>query len=279
METKILIPPNSTPSETLPQAVKYLQDKKVDAIGIGSFGPVDLNKDSKTYGYITSTPKPNWKYVDVLSPFKVLGVPMEISTDVNVAAVGELAYGNHGSVTSCCYITVGTGIGVGVVIDGKPVTGLLHPEGGHFFPPVYPGDTYEGHCSFHKKCVEGLANAGAIAARAGVDPRKVETIPDDHKVWDMEAFYLAHLCVVLTCVLSPQVIVIGGGILRRSSLFPKIRDQFRKILNGYLQHEKLLAKIDQYIVPSKFNVGATTSGAVGTLETARQSLVIKKSKL
>jgi len=260
--------------------VEVLKKKNVVAIGIGSFGPVDLNVDSKTYGYITSTPKPGWKYVDVLGPIKSLGLPIGISTDVNVAAVGELAYGDHGHISSCCYITVGTGIGVGVVVDGKPVTGLLHPEGGHFKPPRYPGDTYEGNCSFHKDCTEGLANAGAIAARAGVDREALETIPDDHKVWDIEAFYLAHLCTVLTTVVSPQVIVLGGGVLRRKILFPKIREQFKIILNGYLQHPKLLENVDKYLVPSRFNVGKTTSGAVGTLEIARESLQhASKSKL
>jgi len=268
------------PNQTLPQVVAWVKEQKVDAIGIGSFGPVDLNPHSKTYGYITSTPKKGWKYTDVLSPFKKLGVPVGISTDVNVAAVGELAYGNHGDINSCCYITVGTGIGVGVVVDGKPVTGLLHPEGGHFKPPRYSGDDIKGNCPFHSDCTEGLANAAAVAERAKCDIRKLETISDDHPVWEMEAFYLAHLCSVLTTVVSPQVIVLGGGVLRRTLLFPKIRKYYKELLNKYLVHTKLDTEIDSYIVPSRFNIGDTTSGSVGCLEIGLQAYQgATKSKL
>jgi len=207
-----------------------------------------------------------------------LGVPIGLSTDVNVCAVGELAYGNHGKINSCCYITVGTGIGVGVVVDGKPVTGLLHPEGGHFIPPRYPGDDFKGNCPFHSACTEGLANAGAIAERCKMPIRELEKIPDDHKVWDMVAFYLAHLCSVLTCVVSPEVIVLGGGVLRRTLLFAKIRNHFKELLAKYLVHRKLDEELDSYIVPSRFNTGDTTSGSVGCLEIARQ-VTQKSSKL
>jgi len=249
----------------------------VNAIGIGSFGPVDLNPNSESYGYVTTTPKKGWKNANVLGAFQEFAIPVGISTDVNVAAFGELAYGKHGPIRSCCYITVGTGIGVGVVVDGKDVTGLLHPEGGHFPPQQKPGDTFVGNCPVHGDCIEGLASSGAIAARAKVTQKDIKDLPDDHPVWDIEAYYLGYLCYVLACIVSPEVIVLGGGVLRRTILFPKIRAEFRKFNHGYLDHPKLLG--DSYIVPSIFNAkeAKATSGAVGALELAR--LTLEKSRL
>eukprot|EP00456_Euglypha_rotunda_P022620 TRINITY_DN19025_c0_g1_i19.p1 TRINITY_DN19025_c0_g1~~TRINITY_DN19025_c0_g1_i19.p1 ORF type:complete len:329 (+),score=32.82 TRINITY_DN19025_c0_g1_i19:96-1082(+) len=265
------------PSETLKPVVNFFKENPVSAIGIGAFGPVDLNPSSKSYGFVTTTPKPGWKNANVLGAFRDFSIPIGISTDVNVAAFGELAYGKHGSIKSCCYITVGTGIGVGVVIDGKDVTGLLHPEGGHFFPPQRPGETFEGNCPYHKGCIEGLATSKALAARLNIDQKKLKEVPDDHPVWDIEAFYLGYLCSVLACIVSPEVIVLGGGVLQRTILFPKIRKEFVKFIGGYLSHPKLLR--DDYIVPSIFNAkdAKATSGAVGALELGR--LTLEKSKI
>jgi len=274
IDESLRITTTENPKEDLAKCIKYFQDKKLSSIGIGSFGPVDLNPSSETYVYITTTPKKGYRYANILNAFKQFGVPVDISTDVNVAALAEVAYGGHGDISSCCYITVGTGIGVGIVIDGKVVTGLLHPEAGHFYAPKHPKDTFKGKgCPFHKtNCTEGLAATGALAERLKITQEQLPKVSDANKVWNFEAFYLAHLCSVLTCVVSPQVIVIGGGVLKRKILFPKIREEFKKMLNGYLNHPKLLEQIDSYIVPSKFNDDIVTSGAVGCLELARRVL-------
>jgi len=239
-------------------------------LGIACFGPVDLHTRSNTYGYITSTPKPGWQNVDVVGRFKALGVPIAFQTDVNAAAMGEMAYGKHGDITSCVYVTVGTGIGGGVVVDGKAVTGILHPEAGHFKVPRHVNDNFEGTCPFHKDCVEGLSNTIAIGKRVGMDKTELASIPDSSPVWDFVAYYLAHLCVTMACVVSPHVIVLGGGVLQRSLLFPKIRKYFVAELNGYLRVPKMTEGVDKYIVPSIFNApGAqTTAGAVGALHLA-----------
>jgi len=189
--------------------------------------------------------------------------------------MGEIAYGKHGDVNSCVYVTVGTGVGGGVVVDGKAVNGILHPEAGHFKVPKHPEDKFEGNCPFHKNCIEGMTNTLAIAARFnGMDKTELATIPDSSPVWDYVAFYLAHLCVTMACVVSPHVIVLGGGVMQRSLLFPKIRKYFTSEMNGYLLVKKMTENVDQYIVPSIFNApGAkTTAGAVGALHLANLSL-------
>jgi len=194
---------------------------------------------------------------------------------VNAAAMGEIAYGKHGNVNSCFYVTVGTGVGGGVVVDGKPVTGILHPEAGHFKVPKHPEDKFEGNCPFHKNCIEGLTNTLAIAARFGMDKTDLASIPDSSPVWDYVAFYLAQLCVVAACVVSPHVIVLGGGVMQRALLFAKIRKYFVNELNGYLLVPKMIERVDQYIVPSIFNApgGQTTAGAVGALHLAHLTLL------
>jgi len=269
--------PTTTPDETLGKALNWLKDKKIAALGIACFGPVDLDPKSKTYGFITSTPKPGWKNVDVVGRFRPLNVPIEFQTDVNAAATGEMAYGKHGDINSCVYVTVGTGVGVGVIANGKAVTGILHPEGGHIRLPRHPDDKYAGFCPFHKDCLEGLTNTGAISTRFGVHRSDLAKMPDESEIWEFVAFYLAQLCAVLACVVSPHVIVLGGGVLKRLSLFPKIRKQFVKQLNGYLQVPKMIDTPEKYIVPSIFNAPGvkTTAGAVGALHLAH--LLAKES--
>lgn len=263
----------TTPEETLAKASAFLIENKVQSIGVASFGPVDIDPSSDTYGYITSTPKPKWKNVNILGAFKKIGVPVGFNTDVQAAAIGEIEHGKHGNISSCCYITIGTGVGVGVVIGRQAVCGLTHPEGGHIRIKRHPQDTYEGNCPYHHDCVEGLTNAQAVAKRAGVDPSQLKTLPDSHPVWDLEAYYLAQLCASLTLIVSPHVIVIGGGVPKRKILFSKIRQQLIRELNGYVQIAKILNETDRYIVSSVHDQGEdNNAGSVGALELARLAL-------
>ena len=258
--------PTTTPSETLNKAIEYIKTKEnIKSIGYASFGPIDLKYDSKTYGYITATPKLLWKNVDVLSPFKVFNLPIGFNTDVNAAALAELSYGGHGNISNICYITVGTGVGVGIVANNQCISGLMHPEGGHFRVPKHPEDTYEGNCPYHKDCLEGLSNAKAVADRCGIDPSLLSTIPDDHPVWKFQIHYMAELCATITFLISPEVIVLAGGVNKRTCLLPEIRKRTLQILNGYIQVEKILSDIDKYIVYSKYEM----AGTIGALELAR----------
>ena len=223
-----------------------------------------------SYGYITSTPKPGWQDFDVLSHFSHTGVPTGFNTDVNTAAYGELVYGEHGAdVRSVVYVTVGTGIGAGIVADGHMITGILHPEAGHIMVRRHVDDTFKGVCPFHGDCLEGLATANAIAARLGIGIKELKALSDEHPVWEMEAYYLAQLCINMAMIVSPHVIVLGGGVLKRRSLFPRIRKHFVAGVNGYLRVPKMLT--DAYIVPSRFEgpESKTSAGCVGTLAYAK----------
>eukprot|EP01132_Coremiostelium_polycephalum_P009889 gene9889-12131_t len=265
--------PTTTPQETKEKVLEWLRTKQFQSIGIASFGPVDLDRESKTYGYITTTPKPNWGNTDILSWFSEFNCPKGFDTDVNGAAISETFHGLHkrGPVTSCAYITVGTGVGVGVVINEQPVHGLVHPEGGHVFARLLPNDTFQGTCPFHGPCIEGLVSTGAISKRLGVTQDKLSTIPDDDPVWNIIGYYLGQLCANITMSYSPSIIVLGGGVLNRSILYPIIRHEALSILNGYIKSNYLTNElIDQYIVQSPFGSNA---GIVGALELARRSLI------
>lgn len=222
-----------------------------------------------SYGFITSTPKPGWQDFDVVSHFKYLNVPLGFNTDVNTAAYGEVVYGEHGPVKSAAYVTVGTGIGAGVVAESRMVRGLLHPEAGHIRVIRHPKDTFKGMCPYHTDCLEGLASANACAARCGIEIQQLASLPDDHVAWEIESYYLAQLCLSLSLIVSPEVIVLGGGVLSRVSMFPRIRADFAKLMNNYLRAPKLAT--DKYIVPSRFEGPSsnTSAGCVGTLAYAK----------
>eukprot|EP00823_Brevimastigomonas_motovehiculus_P000256 TRINITY_DN10367_c0_g1_i1.p1 TRINITY_DN10367_c0_g1~~TRINITY_DN10367_c0_g1_i1.p1 ORF type:complete len:337 (-),score=68.34 TRINITY_DN10367_c0_g1_i1:297-1280(-) len=277
----------TTPEKSLAKALKLVKERnekeKIDAIGIGSFGPVDLRKNSNTYGYITSTPKPGWKYTNVVSVFKDLNVPIGFDTDVNAAALSEVKHGGHKNIDSCCYVTIGTGIGVGVVVRNKAVHGLMHPEAGHMRVVRHPKDTYKGRCPFHKDCLEGLATANAIADRKGLkNVQLLRKVPTSDPVFEIEAFYLAQLCATLTLVLSPHVIVLGGGIGQRIDMFPNLRKLVQQQLNGYVDMPELISgKINSYITQSKFDKmkkKGISAGIVGALELARVAYEEEKEK-
>jgi len=266
----------TTPEETIGSLRAWLREKEFDAVGIASFGPVDAKKSSAKYGFITSTPKPNWANTDVIG---LLGmrdefkhIPFAFDTDVNAPALAEYRmFRKEGSLSSA-YITVGTGIGVGLVCNGKTVHGLVHPEGGHIQVARKQGDSaFAGTCPFHACCIEGMASSGAIAARLGCELSTLPLLPDEDEVWDTAAYYLAQLCVTLVLVNSPERIVLGGGLMNRTSLFPRIRKHVSMLLNDYIQNEALTtdAGLEEYIAPS---VWGSRAGIVGAIYLANEAL-------
>lgn len=253
--------PTTTPEETMGQVLDYFSNKNVEAIGLGAFGPIDPVLGSPTYGYITTTPKPHWgQYNLVGTVAEHFNVPIGFDTDVNGAALGEYKWGAAQGLDSCLYITVGTGIGAGAVVGGKLVHGLSHPEMGHILVRRHPEDTYEGFCPYHGDCLEGLAAGPAIGKRWGVPAGE---LPIDHPAWEMEAHYLAHALMNYVLILSPQKIVMGGGVMKQSQLFPLIRTKLQELLQGYVQHPALNKDIDSYVVPPQLGDNAGLTGALG----------------
>jgi len=264
--------PTTTPSATIARAIDFFahQPEPIVAIGIGSFGPLDPDPSSPTFGHITSTPKPGWKDVDLVGPIQsALHVPVGFDTDVNAAALGEHRWGAAQDVDTFVYITVGTGVGGGGVVAGGLLHGLVHPEMGHFrIPRDHQRDPFEGICPFHGDCLEGLASGRAIEARWG---RRGEDLPDDHPAWPLEAHYLALGLMVIICTLSPQRIILGGGVMDRSFLLPMIRSHVRDLLNGYVQAPAIIDHIQTYIVPPGLGGQAGVLGAIALAAMALHS--------
>ncbi len=257
---------------TIPRLVSYFKDKNVEALGIASFGPVDLRKDSPTYGYVRLTPKEGWENTDFLSPFvKEFSIPVVFDTDVNGAVLGEALHGGARHCSSAIYITVGTGIGVGIFVNGGVVHGLLHPEAGHLRVERHPLERYRGCCRFHcdekgnSVCMEGLACGPAISERWG---RSGKELSGNQDVWEMEAYYLASGISDLILTLSPEKIIIGGGVMHQPSLLPLIRKKVQENLGGYIQNEALDKSIDEYIISPELGDNA---GLIGAFELAKQS--------
>lgn len=265
--TEQAVIPTEAPEITIPKIISWFRRKNIKALGIGTFGPVDLNLASPTYGWITKTPKPGWGMTPLLPPLRdALGIPARIDTDVNAAALAEWQLGAAKGLNSCMYVTVGTGIGAGLVIEGNLVHGLMHPELGHMLLRPEPNDqTSVGFCPYHAGCAEGLASGPAILKRWG---RKASELPPDHEAWELEAAYLAQLCANAVCAFSPEKIILGGGVMQQEHLFPRIREKTLKLLNGYIGSEQLLERIDTYIVAPGLG---TKSGAVGALLLAKQA--------
>jgi fructokinase len=263
--------PTTTPQETLDQVIAFFTGTKLPlkAIGIGSFGPVDPDPDSPTFGYITSSPKLIWQNTDFAGAIKrALNLPIAFDTDVNVAAYGEYVWGAARGLKTFVYYTIGTGIGGGGMVEGKFMHGLIHPEMGHMRLPRDPQrDPYTGHCPFHGDCFEGLANGPAIADRWQTDPR---TLPPDHKAWTLEAHYIALALVNTICILSPQRIILGGGVMDQAFMFPLIRREVQQLLNNYVVHDQILKHIDQFIVPPALGGQAGMLGAIALAKTAAE---------
>lgn len=226
--------PTTTPEETIGRAIAFFRERAaLRALGIASFGPVDLDPRSATYGYITSTPKPGWSHTDIAGTMgRALGVPVHFDTDVNAAALAESRWGSARGLDDVVYLTVGTGIGGGALVGGRLVHGLLHPEMGHMRPPHDRiADPYGGICPFHGDCLEGLASGPAIEQRWGV---RAHDLPPDHPAWRLEARYLAAGVVNLICTLSPRRVILGGGVMEQAHLFPMVREEVAAMLNGYV---------------------------------------------
>lgn len=255
--------PTAEPRETLARAVDFFagQPTGVAAIGIASFGPIDLDPCSATYGFITTTPKPGWAHTDVVSPFRVgLGVPVAFDTDVNGAALGEHRWGAAQHLDSLVYVTVGTGIGGGAVIDGRVLHGLVHPEMGHVrIPHDRAVDPFPGICPYHGDCLDGLASGRALQARWEVP---AEALPPEHPGWALEAEYLALGLVSIIAVLSPRRVVVGGGVMQHRPLLPRVRRRVVELLAGYVRARAIVDDVDGYIVPPALGAGAGVFGAL-----------------
>lgn len=260
--------PTLTPEETMGKLLEYFKDKQIEALGIGSFGPLCLDKNAENYGAITTTPKLAWLNYPLRQFFvDALGVPVGIDTDVNAAALGEATYGAGKGIDSLVYYTIGTGVGGGALVDGILVHGMVHPEMGHMLLRPDPRDPVpHGFCPYHDGCIEGLATGPAIEKRWGISAKE---LPEDHIAWDIEAEYLAQMCVNTIVTLSPKKIVLGGGVMHQMHLFGRIRKRTLEMLNGYVAHPAILEHIDDYIVPPGLGDNA---GAVGSLLLAAEAL-------
>lgn len=244
---KKIIIPTETPDITVQKLIDFFLEEKIEALGIGCFGPIDPNKNSKTYGYITSTPKLPWRNCNIVGAFKdVLNIPIGFDTDVNAAALGEYTWGALKGCEVSMYITVGTGIGVGVCVDGRPLHGLMHPEAGHILLRRLETDNYKGKCPYHSDCFEGLASGPAIEGRWG---KKAFDLKDKPEVWDMEASYIAQALADYILCYSPNRIVLGGGVMHQEQLFPLIRKKVQEFIAGYINLDVINNNIDSYIVP------------------------------
>ncbi|MHB1294842.1 MAG: ROK family protein [Anaerolineae bacterium] len=263
--------PTTTPTETIARAVAFFAGQRcaepLTAIGIASFGPIDPDPISPTYGYITSTPKPGWAHTDLAGAIHTaLDVPVGFDTDVNVAALGEGRWGAAQGLHTFVYLTVGTGIGGGGMVNGKLMHGMMHPEMGHMrIPHDRDTDPFPGWCPYHGDCWEGLAAGPAVAARWGT---RGENLPAMHPAWPLEARYLALGLVNIVCTLSPQRIITGGGIMQHPGLIDLVREEVQRLLNGYLQAPGITGDIAHTIVLPGLG---SRSGALGAIALAERA--------
>jgi fructokinase len=254
--------PTGDPQATVEQAIRFFQQPggtRIEALGIGSFGPLDLDRASASYGSILSTPKRAWQQFDLVGAMaRALRVPVAVDTDVNAALLAEARWGAARNTTDCLYLTVGTGIGGGALVNGQLLHGLLHPEMGHIRIPRAQDDVFPGHCPYHADCLEGLASGPAIEARWGAP---AGTLPADHPAWALEARYLALALATWVCTLSPQRIILGGGVMQQEFLFPLIRTGLRDLLNDYIP-APALRSLEHYVVPPALGGQAGVLGAI-----------------
>jgi len=258
--------PTETPDITMPKIVEYFQGKGIEALGIGCFGPIDLNRDSETYGYITTTPKLAWSNYNIVGVLKdALRIPVGFDTDVNGSMLGEATWGCAQGLECSMYITIGTGIGAGIIANGKLLHGMLHPEAGHLLMRRHPDDTYEGKCPYHKTCLEGMAAGPAIEDRWG---KKGVELADRKEVWEMEAYYIAQALVDYIMVLSPQKIILGGGVMHQEHMMPLVLKELKEQLGGYIQTKEIENLAEYIVLPSLDD----NQGIMGALKLALDEL-------
>ncbi|XJS11089.1 ROK family protein [Aerococcaceae bacterium WGS1372] len=248
--------PTTVPEETMEAVRDFFKQYDVEAFGIGSFGPIDVNEASATYGYITSTPKPSWGNYDFVGFIKEnFGKPIYWTTDVNAAAYGEYKLGASQGTQSSLYLTVGTGVGGGAVINGEVYNGFSHPEMGHILLKRHPEDYYQGSCPYHQDCLEGLASGTAIGQRAGVKANELEV---DDPSWEYASYYLAQALMNYSLVLAPERIIVGGGVMKQEHMLERIQKQLAELLNGYLN----LPEMELYVQTPQLGDNAGITGCL-----------------
>ncbi len=265
--------PTTSPAETIQKAISFFNEQQkllhrpLTAIGIAAFGPLDPNRASATFGFITSTPKPGWQNADLAGEIRrAMRLPVGFDTDVNGAALAEGRWGAAHGLDTFLYLTIGTGIGGGGMVGGKLMHGLIHPEMGHIrLPHDRQLDPFEGACPYHGDCLEGLAAGPALEKRWGV---RAETLAQDHPAWELEAHYLGLALSNFICTLSPQRIILGGGVMSQPHLFPLVRAKTVELLNGYVQSPQILQNIAEYIVPPALGAQAGVLGAFALAKAA-----------
>lgn len=279
-------PSGDNPADVIGEVAAWLKAKQakhgpLKALGIASFGPVDLDVQAPTYGYITTTPKPGWADTDIVRPFREVfpGIPIGFDTDVNGAAMGEHCWGAAKGLSDFIYVTVGTGIGGGGMARGRLLHGMVHPEMGHMGLPHIPGDDFAGNCPFHGRCWEGLCSGPAIEKRAG---KPAEALSPDDPIWELTIRYMAHALVNLTCVLSPRRIILGGSVRKAGALgeerfFEKLRGAYREIMADYIASPDLTEEgIKRYIVPPDLGDDAGVCGAIALAQRPEMDLSTAK---
>ncbi len=268
--------PTTTPDETLQKAIDFFKaQSKLDAIGIGAFGPIDPNPHSATFGYITTTPKSGWAQTNFVGALrKTFDLPIGFDTDVNVAAMGEHRWGAAQELDTFIYLTIGTGIGGGALVEGKLLHGMMHPEMGHIrIPHDRSVDPFEGICPFHGDCLEGLASGPAMEARWHT---RAALLPEGHPAWELESGYLADAVINFTLSLAPQRVILGGGVMGQRHLYPLIREKVQKRLNNYLTVKEIAEEIETFILPPGLGNRAGMLGAIALAEQASCKMLLKR---
>ncbi len=260
--------PTTTPEETIGSAIAWFRSRRIDALGVASFGPADLAPSSPTFGRITTTPKPGWRNADVVGPLRAaLGVPVVFDTDVNGAVIGEAVFGAGVGADPLVYVTVGTGIGGGVFVSGAPIHGLAHPEVGHMHVRRAANDPFGGSCPFHRDCLEGLASGTAIRNRAR--GRGGESLGSDDPIFGFVAGYLGQLAANLVCTVSPKRLIFGGGVMHQPGMIQRVRAELSSVLAGYVDRPELGPGLDRFLVLPGLGDRA---GVVGAATMARRAL-------
>ncbi|MDA9469991.1 fructokinase ScrK [Enterococcus sp. 5H] len=255
--------PTTTPDETMALVIDFFKKYKLKAIGIGSFGPIDIYPTSPTYGHITSTPKLAWQNYDFVGEMKKhFDIPIAWTTDVNAAAYGEYVAGSAEDLNSCVYYTIGTGVGAGAIQADHFIEGFSHPEMGHMVIRRHSEDTFEGNCPFHSDCLEGLAAGPALEKRTG---EKGQNLSEEDSVWDLEAYYIAQAAYNTTLMLAPDVIIFGGGVMKQRHMLAKVHQEFEKLVNGYVKTPPL----EEYIVTPTLE---DDPGTIGCLALAKKAI-------